>query len=85
MIGWIYSDSLHTGFVTGVTLGDQKILEGAKTIAGASNRPRVVSNVMCDDFMQWERPLGVARVPSRLAATRGASSSSRTRASSSGT
>ena len=76
MIGWIYSDPLHTGFVTGVTRGRQNFLEGAKiflegakTIVGASNRPRVLTDVPCDDFMQLEGPLGVARVPSRLAAS----------------
>ena len=42
-----------------------------------SNRFRVVTEVGYDDFMQWERPLGVAQVPSRLAATRRASPSSR--------
>ena len=42
----------------------------------ASNRSRIVTDIMYDDFMQWERPLGVERVPSRLAATRGASPSS---------
>ena len=35
---------------------------------GTSNRFRVVTDVVYDDFMQWERPLGVARVPWRLAA-----------------
>ena len=68
MIGWIYSDSVGVGSRTVVTAGRQKI-EGAKTIVGASNRPRVLTDVPCDDFMQWERPLGVERVPSRLAAT----------------
>ena len=32
MIGWIYSDPLHTGFGTGVTRGRQNFLEGAKKI-----------------------------------------------------
>ena len=42
-------------------------LEGAKTIVGTSNRFRVVTDVGYDDFMQWERPMGVARVPSLAA------------------
>ena len=45
-------------------------MEGAKTIVGASNRFRVGTDVIYDDFMQLERPLGVKRAPSRLAATR---------------
>ena len=53
-----------------------KKIEGAKTIAGASNRSRVVTDAVGDYFMHLWRPLGVARVPSRLAATRGASPSS---------
>ena len=51
MIGWIYSDPPHTGFVTGVRRGRQKFSEGAKTIVGDSNRSRVGTDVMCDDFM----------------------------------
>ena len=77
MIGWIYSDPVRIGFVSGVTRGHQNFLEATKTIVGTSNRFRVVTDVVYDDFMQWERPLGVARVPSRLAATRRASPSSR--------
>ena len=50
-----------------------------KNIVGASNRSRVVTDIMYDDFMQWERPLGVYQVPSRLAATRDASPSSQIR------
>ena len=67
MIGWIYSVAR---LATVVIRGRQKFWEGAKTIVGCSNRFRVVTDVGYDDFMQWERPLGVARVPSRLAATR---------------
>ena len=51
-----------------MTRGHQKILVATKTIVGTSNRFRVVTDVVYDDFMQWERPLGVTRVPSRLAA-----------------
>ena len=76
MIGRIYSVAR---LATGGTRGGQNILEGAKTIVGTSNRFRVVTDVVYDDFMQWERPLGVARVPSRLSATRRASSSSQVR------
>ena len=72
---WIYSDPVRIGFVTGVRRGGQNFLEGAKTIAGASNRHRVVADVLCGHCMQLERSLGVERVSSRLAATRGASSS----------
>ena len=68
MIGWIYSDPVRIGLATGVTRGYQNFLEGTKTIVGTSNRFRVVTDVAYDDFMQLERPLGVARVPSRLAA-----------------
>ena len=46
---------------------------------GTSNRFRVVTEVVYDDFMQLERPLGVERVPSRLVATRGASPSNQVR------
>ena len=77
MIDWIYSDPVRTGLRSGVTRGCQKFLEGAKTIVDASNRFRVVSNVVCDDFVQSGKLLGVERVPSRLAAPRGASPSSR--------
>ena len=43
-----------------------KFLEGCKTIVGASVRSRVGTDVMCDDFMQLERPMGVERVPRAL-------------------
>ena len=76
MIGWIYSVA---GARSGVTRGRQKFLEGAKTIVDASNRFRVVSNVVCDDFMQFGSPLGAEQVPARLMAPRGASSSIRVR------
>ena len=46
MIDWIYSDSIRTGFRTGVTRDDQKFLGATKTIADSSNRFRVVSNVV---------------------------------------
>ena len=65
MIGWFYSVSWR---VSGVTRGGQKILEGGKTILDTSNRFRVVTDVVCDDFMHSLRPLGAERVPSRLAA-----------------
>ena len=55
-----------------------KKVEGTKTIVGTSNRFRVVTDVAYDDFMHLERPLGVARVPSRLAAPPRASLSSQT-------
>ena len=42
-----------------------KILEEAKTIVELSNRFRIDGNIMCDDFMQFERPLGVQQVPAR--------------------
>ena len=70
MIGWIYSVA---GSWRVVRLSYQKISEGTKTIVDTSNRSRVVSNVVCDDFMQLERPLGAEQLPSRLAAPRGAS------------
>ena len=54
----------------------QKYLEACKTIVGASNRSRVGTGVVGDDFMDWWRPLDAERVPSRLAATRGVSPSS---------
>ena len=53
---------------TGVTTSYQKFSEGTKTIQDTSNRFRVVSNVMCDDFMQLESPLGAEQVPYGLAA-----------------
>ena len=68
MIGWIYSDPVRIGFVTGVTRDDQNFLVTTKTIVGASNRSRVVTDIMYDDFMQLERPLGAEGIPSRLAA-----------------
>ena len=75
MIDWFYSDPRTAGFVTGVTRGRQKILEGAKTIVDTSNRFRVVRDVVCDDFMQFESLLDVKQVRSRLAAACGASPS----------
>ena len=51
----------------------QKKLERTKTIGDTSNRSGVVSNVVCDDFMQLERPLGAEQVSACLAAPRGAS------------
>ena len=68
MIEWFYSDPMIAGFVTGVTRGRQKYLEGAKTIVDTSNRFRVVRDVVCDDFMHLWRPLGAKQLPSRLAA-----------------
>ena len=79
MIGWIYSDPIGAGSWRVVTLSYQKISEGTKTIVDTSNRCRVVSNVVCDDFMQLERPLGAEQLPSRLAAPCGASPSTRVR------
>ena len=52
MVGWIYSDPIAIDFVTAVTAGVQKILEAGKTVVDASNRFRVVTDVVCDDFMQ---------------------------------
>ena len=59
MIDWFYSDPVRTGFWTGVRNGRQKFLEGAKTIVRTSNRFRVVTDVVYDDFMHLWRPLGV--------------------------
>ena len=70
MIDWFYSVA---GFWTGVTNDVQKFLVTSKTIANASNRFRVVSNVVCDDFMQFGEPLGDEQVAARLGATRAAS------------
>ena len=69
MIAWFYSVAR---IWTGVTTSDQQILEGTKTIVDTSNRFRVVSDVVCDDFMQYENLLDVEQVPSRLAAPCGA-------------
>ena len=66
MIAWIYSDPEIVDFRTVVTPGGQKFLEGGKTIVVLSNRFRVDGNVMCDDFMQFERPLGAEQVSARL-------------------
>ena len=55
MIDWIYSVAR---IWTGETGGEQIILEVSKTILDHSNRSRVVSDVVYDDFMQLERPLG---------------------------
>ena len=79
MIGWFYSDPVRIGFASLVTRGWQKSLEGGKTVVDASNRFRVVSNVVCDDFMQYENLLDVEQVPSCLAAPCGASPSTRVR------
>ena len=49
--------------------GGQNFSEGCKKILVTSNRCRIITDVGHDDFMQCERSLGVARVPSRLAAT----------------
>ena len=68
MIGWIYSVA---GARSGVRRDYQKFLETTKTVVDASNRPRIVTNVLCDDFMQLERPWDVEPVPApaaRLAA-----------------
>ena len=65
MIDWMYSVA---GIWTGVTYDVQKFSVGSKTIVDTSNRFRVVSNIMCDDFMHLLRPLGAKQVPSRLAA-----------------
>ena len=51
MIDWFYSVA---GFWTGVTNDVQKFLVTSKTIVNASNRFRVVSNVVCGDFMQFQ-------------------------------
>ena len=69
MISWIYSDPVRFGFWTGVRFDVQKFLVTSKTIVNASNRFRVVSNVVCDDLMQFgslpEYP-DIKQVPSRL-------------------
>ena len=79
MLGWIYSDPVRTGFASGVTRGGQKFQRGVKTIVGTSNRFSVVTDVVYDGFMQWERPLGVERVATRFAATHRASPNSQVR------
>ena len=58
MIGWIYSDPVRIGLRTGVRRDYQKCLEATKTFVDTSNRSRVVTDIMYDDFMQLERPLG---------------------------
>ena len=63
MIGWIYSDPDRIGLVSGVRRGGQKIVQVGKTVVGTSNRFRVVTDVVYDNFMQCERLLGVSRVP----------------------
>ena len=65
MIAWFYSVAR---IPTGVTTSYQFFLEGTKTIVDTSNRFRVVSDVVCDDFMQFVKPLGAEQLPSRLAA-----------------
>ena len=77
MIDWFYSDHRIVDFVTGVTRAYQKMLEPTKTIVDTSNRPRVVPDVVCDDFMHSERPLSAKQAPSQLAAPWGASASIR--------
>ena len=72
MIDWFYSDPVRSGFPTVVTTSYQNILEGTKTVVDTSNRFRVVSDVVCDDFMQFVKPLDAEQLPSRLA-PRGAS------------
>ena len=54
------------GFWTGVTNDVQKFLLTSKTIVNASNRFRVVSNVVCGDFMQFGSLPDIKQVPSRL-------------------
>ena len=68
MIDWFYSDPVRSGFPTVVTTSYQNILEGTKTVVDTSNRFRVVSDVVCDDFMQFVKPLDAEQLPSRLAA-----------------
>ena len=63
MIGGIYSDSVGVGSRTVVTAGRQFFLEGAKTIVDTSNRFRVVTDIMYDDFVQFEKFLDVVRQP----------------------
>ena len=70
MIDWIYSVA---GFWTGVTTLYQNFSQRTKTVLVTSNRFRVVSNIMCDDFMQFGKPLGPEQVPPRLAAPPGVS------------
>ena len=59
MIDWIYSDPVRIGFASGVRRDDQKFIEATKTFVDTSNRSRVVTDIMYDDFMQLERPVGV--------------------------
>ena len=79
MIGWIYSDSVGVGSRTVVTAGRQKKIEGAKTTVDTSNRFRVVTDIMYDDFVQFEKSLDVVRHPPRLVAPLGASLTIRVR------
>ena len=64
MIGWIYSDPVCAGFWTGGRTSYQKFVEHTKTIVDTSNRFRVVSDVVCDGFMQFESLLDVKQAPS---------------------
>ena len=68
MIDWFYSDPVRIGFASGVTREYQNFLEDTKTIVDASNHPRVVSNIVCDDFVHFGKPMGAEHVPTRLAA-----------------
>ena len=79
MIGWIYSDPVRIGFASGVRRDYQKMLEATKTIVGASNRSRIVTDIMYDDFVQFEKSLDVVRHPPRLVAPLGASLTIRVR------
>ena len=64
MIDWIYSDPVRIGFVTGVRRDDQNFVETTKTVVGASNRSRVVTDIMYDDCMKLERPWVPSESPS---------------------
>ena len=79
MIDLFYSDPRIAGFDTGVRRGHQIFLKGTKTIVGVSNRFRVVTDVMYDDFMQFQKSLDVVRHPPRLVAPLGASLTIRVR------
>ena len=72
MIDWFYSDACSDRAVTNLY---QIFLERTKMIRDTSNRSGVVSNVVCDDFMQLERPLGAEQVSACLAVPRDASPS----------
>ena len=68
MIDWFYSDPRIVDFVTGVTRAYQKKSEPTKTILDTSNRSRIVTDVVGDDFMHSERPLSAKQVHPCLAA-----------------